>query len=240
MGSSADCRKIFDFRLKASRYEIALITEGLSEHSIIKHIVTKYFKDADPEINQIQPRLIDGRQDQRTPGGWNEVLKYCEQPDIQDILIESDCLIAQIDTDQSEQPAFGVSHTRTDNQPRSVGELCQAVIHRLKGAMLPDTLARYESRIFFAVCVHTIECWLLPVFYTDARRHKTHNCLDTLNDALRKRDSRIITATNENEPNGRRLYAAALSQWRKRQDIRASAQYNEGFALLLDALEALG
>ena len=29
----------------------ALITEGPSEHRVIKHIISKYFKDQDTEIN---------------------------------------------------------------------------------------------------------------------------------------------------------------------------------------------
>jgi len=93
----------------------ALISEGPSEHRIIKHIVAKFFKDEDPEINPIQPRLINGKQDQTTPGGWNEVLKYCEGDELKDIMVENDFLIIQIDTDQSQTAPFNISHSNTDN-----------------------------------------------------------------------------------------------------------------------------
>ena len=57
-----------------------LITEGASEHKIIKHLVSRYFKDEMLIINQIQPKIVNDRQE--TTGGWNEVLKYCEREEI--------------------------------------------------------------------------------------------------------------------------------------------------------------
>ena len=43
--------------------KFALITEGPSEHRIIKHIIAKYFKDQEPEINQIQPKIVNEKQE---------------------------------------------------------------------------------------------------------------------------------------------------------------------------------
>ncbi len=39
----------------------ALITEGISEHRIIKHILLKCFKEFDPDINQIQPKISNDK-----------------------------------------------------------------------------------------------------------------------------------------------------------------------------------
>ena len=72
-----------------------LITEGASEHKIIKHLVSRYFKDEMLIINQIQPKIVNDRQE--TTGGWNEVLKYCEREEINGALIENDYIIIQID-----------------------------------------------------------------------------------------------------------------------------------------------
>lgn len=57
--------------------KFALITEGASEHRIVKHILSRYCGEMDSVVNQIQPKMNAGKQD--GGGGWNEVLKYCER-----------------------------------------------------------------------------------------------------------------------------------------------------------------
>ena len=149
--------------LLPSYMKFALITEGPSEHRVIKHIVSKYFKEHEPDVNQIQPKLIDNKQDQATPGGWPEVLKYCERTELKDIFVENDYLIIQIDSDQSQTATFGVSHSKANNQSKSIDELHQDIVSKLKSLIKPEILAQYGDKIFFAICVHTIECWLLPI-----------------------------------------------------------------------------
>jgi hypothetical protein len=219
--------------------KFALITEGPSEHRIIKHIVTKYFKDHDPQINQIQPKLVDGKQDNKTPGGWNEVLKYCEREELKDIFIENDHLIIQIDTDQSQSPSFGIPHNHPNNIQKTVEELYLEVIHNLNERILPEVKAKYSNKIFFAICVHTIECWLLPLFYTDNNQNKTLNCIQALNTAFKRNDIHIITAANKNEPNGIRSYEAALKNWKRKRDIIKSSKHNEGFEYFIDSLDTI-
>jgi hypothetical protein len=219
--------------------KFALITEGPSEHRIIKYIVTKYFKDHDPEINQIQPKLIDGKQDNKTPGGWNEVLKYCGREELKDIFVENDYLIIQIDTDQSQLLPFNISHIHPDNKQKSTEELCNEVVENLRGRVLQEVKEKYGDKIFFAICVHTIECWLLPLFYSDKHINKTLNCLKTLNAAFRKNDIHIITSENKNEPNGIKSYETALKKWKRKQDINNTAKHNAGFKNFVDSLNAI-
>lgn len=214
----------------------ALISEGPSEHRIIKHIVAKFFKDEDPEINPIQPRLINGKQDQTTPGGWNEVLKYCEGDELQDIMVENDYLVIQIDTDQSQTAPFNISHSNTDNTQKIGIDLYSDVIEKMKSLIKQEIKDTYPDQIIFAICIHTIECWLIPIYYTNIHKTKTLNCLSTLNDALRKKDIHIITPENKNEPNGIKAYDAVLKNWKKKQDISKSAQHNIGFKKFIESL----
>ena len=217
--------------------KFALITEGVSEHRIIKHIVSKYFKGHDPEVNQIQPRLLDDKQ--QVSGGWNEVLKYCEREELKDILIENDFLIIQIDTDQSQIAPFSISHSRADNTAKTSEELHDEVVGKLKGLIRPEIITQYGNRIFFAVCIHTIECWLLPIYYDNNHRTKVLNCLEKLNDCLDKKDIRRITPDNKNEANGMRSYAAVLSNWKRRQDIVDSAAHQWGLQKLVEAFAGI-
>lgn len=218
--------------------KFALITEGASEHRVIKHIVSKYFKDIDPEINQIQPKLVNDKQE--TAGGWNEVLKYCERDELKDILVENDYLIIQIDTDQSQTRPFSVSHTNVNGQPKTPDELHADVIQKIDGLIKVEIKQEYGQRIFLAICIHTIECWLLPLFYDNTHRNGKNNCLQTLNQALSRNNVHIIPVGNKNSPNSIRSYDTILKKIKRKKDIADIAQYNVGFGEFVHSLSTIG
>jgi hypothetical protein len=217
----------------------ALITEGPSEHRVIKHIIAKYFKGQEVEINQIQPKIINEKQE--TVGGWNEVLKYCEREEVKDIFVENDYLVIQIDTDLSQTKPFSVSHTKQDAETKAivnktVEDLHADVVEKLQSLIRPEILAVYGDKILFAICVHTIECWLLPLHFADHHRSSTSNCLAILNTSLRKQDINQIPTKNKNSPQSIRTYETILRDWRKKADIVQSAKYNPAFQKFVDSL----
>jgi len=216
--------------------KFALITEGPSEHRIIRGIIARCFKDHDPQINQIQPKLIDGKQDRHSPGGWNEVLKYCERPEIDDILIENDYLVIQIDTDQSQTAPFSVNHTHSGSVLKTPAELYKEVVEKLQKLINEKRWNQYRSRIFFAICIHTIECWLLPIYHSNGHAQKTVNCIDRLNDALRRNNIYPIPNTNKNEGNGVRAYETILRNWKRKEDIIKSAEYQYSLGKFMEQL----
>jgi hypothetical protein len=210
---------------------IALITEGISEYRVLKHLLRKYFKGYDPEINQIQPKVIGEKQD--GIGGWAKVLEYCSRKDIRDILIENEYLVIQIDTDNSPIAPFDVPHTH-DSLKKTEFELCSAVEAKLKALIDPAIYKAYSNRILFAVSVHTTECWLLTIFQKSA----TNNCLHTLNDILiQKKMPKIQSA--KNSPNSRIAYETVLQAWGKRKDITVCATRNASLKHFVDQLAAL-
>jgi hypothetical protein len=215
--------------------KFALITEGASEHRVIKHIIAKYFKAIEPEINQIQPKLIDDTQE--STGGWNEVLKYCGRDEMDDILIENDYLIIQIDTDQSQTSPFSINHTSQSGQPKSPEQLYIDVKQKLISLIKEPIFDANAHKIFFAICIHSIECWLLPICYTDSRRTNTNNCLTTLNNALARQNKLVIPPTANNKPNGIRAYDALLKNIKRKTDVVANAQYNLGFKKFIESLD---
>ncbi len=217
--------------------KFALITEGPSEHRIIKHIIAKYFKAKEPEINQIQPKIVNEKQE--TTGGWNEVLKYCERQELKDIFVENDFLIIQIDTDQSQIKPFNVSHTKLDNKLKTVDELYVDIVEKLKGRIKTEILEAHNDKIFFAICIHTIECWLLPLYYTNNHKTDTRNCLSMLNTELRRQDIDTIPTKDKNNPNSIRTYETILRNWRKKQDIIGSAQHNSAFKKFIDSINMI-
>lgn len=212
--------------------KFALITEGASEHRVIKHILSRYCKDSDPVINQIQPKLNKGKQ--LGIGGWNEVLKYCERKEeLEAALVENDYIVIQIDTDMSEIEPYSVNKME-EGQYIGHDKLWDKVRERLESA-LPETISR--DKIIYAISIHTIECWLLPVFYTDGKRCNVNNCLDTLNAAITKKNLHKIT--DKNSFTSARVYDEILNNIKKQKDILACASYNVGFNNFVSQLNAV-
>jgi len=219
----------------------ALITEGASEYRIIKHIITKYFKTEEPLINQIYPRIINGKQDLNTPGGWNEVLKFCGRFDMDSIFVENDYLIIQIDSDRCQTKPFNVSDTKSDNTKKTIEELHTDIVARIYENIKSTIKDQYQNNILFAICVNTIECWLLPIYYNNHHRCDTSNCLYTLNSALEKNKIHRLPSRSKDKNNATSVctYNQVLNNWKRKKDISSSAQFNPSFRLFVESLASI-
>lgn len=220
----------------------ALITEGISEYRIMKHIISKYFKDYEPEINQIQPKVVNNKQE--TIGGWNEVLKYCEREELNDLFIENEYLIIQIDSDKSIIKPFDVTHTKIVpesglNVNKTFDELYADIVAKLQSLINPHILQKYNDKILFAICIHSIECWLLPIYYTNVHKTNTQNCTTPLNSELRRRGIHIISKGDKNGSASIKTYDTILKNWKRKQDILDSAQHNTGFNNFISSLSSI-
>ncbi len=206
----------------------ALITEGISEHRIVKHILEKYFKNSDIYCRPIQPQIYNEKQ--ASSGGWLEVLKYCtREDDLNEIFNNNDYLVIQIDTDQSQTKPFNISHTKSNNKLKTIEELYNDVIYKLRDLIPPNIIEEHGDKIFFAISIHTIECWLLPIYYNNNHKSDTSNCLFSLNKELKKKNIHPIPPKDKNNPVSIRTYDTILRNWGKKQDIINSAQHNFGF-----------
>lgn len=216
---------------------IALATEGKSEHWIIKHLVENYFKDTEIFFRQVQPQIFDDTQE--SIGGWFEVLKFCERTDdFKAALSETDYLIIQIDTDESQNLNFGVSHTKQGNIVKTHEELYADVIEKIKEIINSEVFIQYSNKIIFAVCIHTIECWLLPIYFTNNHKNNTRNCLTTLNSELRKRDLDAVPSKKQKDKR-KIVYETILRNWKKKKDITKSASHNVGFSKFIESLNTI-
>ncbi len=214
----------------------ALITEGISENKIIEHIIYKYFKGYDPEINQIQPPKYMNKQS--GIGGFQEVLKYCNESEkIKSALVENEYLIIQIDTDKAPEHPLNVDFLNSDNIKKEPQILYGEVVESLGKILKPEIMEQFRERILFAICINTIECWLLPVYYTNHHKSDTTSCLSSLNKALKKDNKPTISTTEKNNNNSRLAYDEILKNLRSRKDIDQSSKYNAGFQKFIESLK---
>jgi hypothetical protein len=199
---------------------IALATEGKSEHWIIKHLVENYFKDIEIFFRQVQPQIFDDTQE--SIGGWLEVLKFCERT-------------KEIDTDESQNERFGVSHTKQGNVAKTQEELYYDLIEKIKELIKSEVFIQHSHKIIFAVCIHTIECWLLPIYFTNHHKSDIRNCLTTLNTELRRRNLDTVAPKKQKEKR-KIVYESILRNWKKKTDIAKSASHNFGFHKFVETL----
>ena len=219
---------------------IALICEGVSEKNILTHIINRYLGDS-IVVNPIQPslRLSNGLQKQTTEGGWLQVLNHCSDDIIKDIMAANDYLVIQIDTDACIQPNYDVNIYDENNRWVSDDILYERVCDRIRRNISVDVLSKYSNKILFAICINETECWLLPLYYENdtKKRCSTTNCIYILNQKLQT-EGFGIPEDKKNTPEAVKAYKQVLKKI-KHKDIPRIAQYNYGFKMFIQQLDAI-
>ena len=205
----------------------ALVTEGLTDQIIIENILFGFFDDPDIDITFLRPlRDETDRNRTVTPSNWYEVLEYCSSEEFRGAFQFNQYIIVQIDTDVSED--YKISKRDQDGNELS----CEQLILQVRALMIErisqSFYEAYESRILFAIAVHSIECWLLPLRFTDDKKAKTVNCLGTLNQALQRKDQFSIDP-NKKLPDYYRLVSDEYSKRRKLMQLYTSNPSLEAF-----------
>lgn len=202
-------------------------------------ILSRYLGDAFL-INPIEPETIveNGVRKQFSGGGWSRVLAHCNEQKFSEILQLNDYLVVQIDSDACEQ--YGVSPLDLNNRAKSPEELYAEIVSRLSSGLSEQFRLAFSGRILFAICFNEIECWLLPLFYTDDYRCRMHNCIFTLNRALARKNLPTIPSGDEkNSPNALKAYRKVLKSIKNKRLVEDLSAYNYGFSRLVADLHLL-
>ncbi|MDD4971380.1 MAG: hypothetical protein PHT07_18270 [Paludibacter sp.] len=218
---------------------IALITEGVSEHRIIRHIIERYLTEIDNvAVNQIEPE-INHQGKQVTYGGWLNVLNVCNADKFREILSFNDCIVIQIDTDVCEEVHFDVSKTTEDSDLKTDDVLLNDVVKRILSTIPAEQQSEFKNKIIYAICINETECWLLPLYYSNNDRCKTTGCIKKLNQKLARRNEGFIPDKDKNSTNAQRTYQTILKQLKRKQDVKDCSQYNFGFDFFIQQLDDL-
>lgn len=195
-----------------------LITEGITDQVVLENILCGFYKDyddLDEEIRSLEPPRdeTDMKQAHSEFGtGWSAIFNYLPEKRFRDDVLNSDFSIIQIDTDISEE--FDCSKSQ------SIEEIITCVIQKIINKINSSTFlkvstfrwrinynptlldyqyvlfyTRYAHKIIFAISVHSLECWILPI-YEDNRKEKIINCEDKLRSAVQKVSKKLKTDKN--------------------------------------------
>lgn len=212
--------------------KIGIVSEGVSDYWVLKHIVSRYLKELDVYTIPLNPKQDKGRQVGFS--GWQGVLNYISGKDDRNLIVEAlkeECeyVVVQIDTDVCE--AYGVVH-----QTEDYATLWQLVCENLKNR-IP---AEFDSnRLIFAIAIDETECWLIPFVDSDKKNcSNTNRCVNLVNKGLRKQNL-YIDADNKNSDGAKSAFDYILKQKKKPKEIRDCSEFNYGFKKLIEQLDEI-
>lgn len=206
----------------------ALITEGITDQAVLEAILYGYY-DEEPEVNPVQP-IRDATDESRQGNfaGWERVLEYCGLDIFQEALLFNDYVIIQIDTDICVHPNLNIPITE-GGKDRPATDLIADMKAHIVSKIDPVIYAEFGNRIIFAISMHSLECWLLPLHINEKRNaSRTKNCEEHLKNALKKDGERC--------EKDYRTYQALARGYEKRKNIDAGRTRNESFDIFLASL----
>ncbi|WP_146002784.1 phage tail protein [Telmatospirillum siberiense] len=211
----------------------ALITEGITDQVVIETIIQGYYSgqlDDELDFNPLQP-VRDATDESRQGGfgGWENVLEYCSYSDrIREAIALNDFVVIQIDTDCCEEKNFGVYLTKDGNE-RDAPDIIFDVISKIVGIIGDDIYLKHKEKLIFAIAVHSIECWLIPLHMKKMiGRKRTHSCEDHLGRAIKQNG--LEYSKNYD------VYFNIVMPYRKRKNIELNKMYNRSFEIFIESM----
>ena len=209
-----------------------LITEGLTDQIVIEKILAGFFNSPNIEVEPLQPKRNKDNQNKSQSGGWTLVFDYCHSKKFQESFRFFDYIIIQIDTDVSED--YGVAK-QDENGEFTPQQLIAKVIEKFRDAIGEDFYNTNQYKILFAISVHSLECWLLPLYYTDKKKKaKSKNCLKTLNDELSKKH-RFTIDKNAKNPE---YYREISKQYSKQKVLMKDYAENPSLKIFIEEIQS--
>ena len=204
-----------------------LISEGPTDQIVIENILFGFFKNPDLPINPLQPKPQEA-------GNWVRVFDYCASSEFKSALTFNDFLIIQIDTDILIQEQLPDAYKIDLPSDLSVEQIVEKLVDKFISLIDDDKhfWKNYGDRIIFAISVHSIECWLLPIYYSNQQRKagKITGCLATLNEALQQKEGFYIDAKEE------RYYRTVAKKLKKQ--IKDIYPLNPSLRIFIENIEA--
>lgn len=215
-----------------------VICEGPSDFIVIKRIIEVFFKNEDVFINCVQPKIFPTEKSDF--GGWSRVIKCCSDNTLSKVFEYNDYAIIQIDSDHTCDSPLNISKIDEKGKTKPIDNLLDEIIDQLNCEIKKNKENKYDSKILFAICIQSLECWLLPVLFSDKHAKCTDNCLYILNKAVQKKFKKypVIHKKNKNDE-GRKVYEELIRYWKKRKDIETSSKCNIGFKYFVKSLDKI-
>jgi hypothetical protein len=211
--------------------DFALVTEGFSDQVVIAELLYSFFENGDLLIKGEQPNEDETDRDGGPPpAGWGNLKNHCSDPDFMAHFSTTRFVVIQIDTDKSDE--YGVSHRGPEGEI-SLENLVENVRAKIIEWIGQAKYEKVADRIVFAVAVNEIECWLLPIYYSNNKAEKKAGCFNTLNEALKKQEKFYLNQKSSE------YYEQIMKGYGKRKDLLKLGPKNPSLAIFLQELDSL-
>jgi hypothetical protein len=206
-----------------------LACEGPTDQIVIENILCGYFDNPDlsEEITELQPPFDETNQKQQGGGGWPMLFNYLASSRFRDDVLNTGYVIVQIDSDIAEK--IPVPH-RDQNGNELATELLIANIQtQLIASINSGANGFYEihaEKIIFAICVHSLECWLVA---HHGEQNTIHDCFEVLKTAVDTNHVRVAKK--------RRNYDQLSQPFLDRQTLIATAMKDQSLNAFLQSLK---
>ncbi|WP_052700373.1 hypothetical protein [Methylocucumis oryzae] len=166
-----------------------LACEGVTDQAVIQNILCGYFDapNLDEDITALQPPFDETSEKQLDGGGWSILFKYLASSRFRDDVLNTGCVIVQIDSDIAEQ--IPIARYDTNGNELATEILIANMTAELVARIDNSFYAANADKIIFAICVHSLECWLVAYYGAKAI---THDCYDALSQLVIRDNHRII------------------------------------------------
>ncbi|MDX2305106.1 MAG: hypothetical protein NW226_20010 [Microscillaceae bacterium] len=217
-----------------------LITEGITDQIVIESVMYGFYNSRDLDLIPLQPLRDASNENKATsPGNWHKVIEYCGSEKLEMALRQENYyLIIQLDTDvlltENVPKEFQLNLKNEKGEDLNIDEIVSRVKNLLISRMPEGVYELYQTKIIFAITVHSIECWLLPLYYKNNKKAKLENALDTLNKALQKSEGFSIDPNNK-DPEYYRLISKKY--WKHKEFIRLY-QANPSLKIFIEELQS--
>ncbi len=204
----------------------AIASEGRTDYIVLKNLLIGFFKDKSLPITRLRPK-------DKEPFGWGNLLKYISSQDFRDDCDDEniDYAIIQIDTNECKEWDEGLKHI--GDKASEINSFISQIILVLIKNIGNEFYTVNKDKIIFAICVHEIECWLLPFHAKQAAHYsKIVGCANAIEQIALKNGYSIH---QKNYQDGKH-YEDLSKEMKNHKELMQKYNLNPGLKFFVDRL----
>lgn len=209
----------------------ALLAEGETDQVVLEEIIQTVYYEAlneEVDVNWVQPIYDETSRSRNINfGGWESLLNFCNSDErMLQALSVNDYVVIQIDTDICEHVRIGLSRNTLGSQ------LLQEMKDRILSEIPSEVLDAHREKIIFAIAIHSMECWLLPLHAArDGDKNQILNCEGRLLRALASKGVKYVKDASN--------YSSFSRDFRRYRALVEAMRHNESLNHFVTSLPVL-
>ena len=198
--------------------------EGLTDFIVLQNLLRGFFNDKNLSATRLLPK-------DKEPVGWGNLFNYLTTEEFKQAVPFSDYTIVQIDTGTCQEWKEGI--VSIDSKKTDLVPFIESIKTILVNKMGLNFYTEHQEKILFAICVHDIECWLLPFNATQPAHHKKLvGCVTTIEKIANEKGFSIH---EKNYQEGKH-YETLSKPMRDNGQLMNKGKLNESLSLFINEL----